>query len=288
MTKSHRRAGVLACPAATRGMTAKRRGYACPASFESMPGSMPILRSARTYFSSTSSPKIRSGSASQCSQPLSWISVSSWPGRPAGVAEREDRVLGPGALRDRLEDVDGRGQADTVVDPQRRVLDEEVAGMQHEAAAGFDRAAAQHLHALGIFRQLDLIGLLDDVELHQQFREIDAAGRTIDDDAHRAFGRMRAEINHRALEARSRPSPASRSGAGRRDSRSWTNCRRRQRLAAKPSPVLLPSGSIGKGLSLSIPILILGGGLSIKLADASVPSQAIQWFAPPLACKDAS
>ena len=60
--------------------------------------------------------------------------------------------------------------------------------MQHEAAAGIDRSALQHLHALGVFRQLDLIRFVDDVELHQQFRKIDAAGRTIDDDAHRAFG----------------------------------------------------------------------------------------------------
>ena len=55
---------------------------------------------------------------------------------------------------------------------------------------------------LGGFRQLDLVGLLDDVELHQQFRKIDAAGRAIDDDAHGAFGRMRADIDHRAREAR--------------------------------------------------------------------------------------
>ena len=74
--------------------------------------------------------------------------------------------------------------------------------MQHEAAAGIDRAALQHLHGLGIFRQLDLVGVLDDVELHQQPREIDAAGRAVDDDAHRAFGRMRAHIDHRTLEAR--------------------------------------------------------------------------------------
>ncbi len=66
-----------------RCMCVSRRAkfrYACPASFDSMPGSIPILRSARRYFSSTSPPKIRSGSASQCSQPLSWISVSSCPG----------------------------------------------------------------------------------------------------------------------------------------------------------------------------------------------------------------
>ena len=74
--------------------------------------------------------------------------------------------------------------------------------MQHEAAAGIDRAALQHLHALGVFRQLDLVGLLDDVELHQQAGKIDAAGRTVDDDAHRPFRRMRAHVDDGALEAR--------------------------------------------------------------------------------------
>src|SRR6185437_3456299 len=123
-------------------------------------------------------------------------------GGPAGIAQREDRVLGPAAPGDRLEDVDGGGQANAVVDLQRRILDEEIAGMQHEAATGLDRAAAKHLHALGVFRQFYLLGLLDDVELHQQTGEIDAARRAVDDDSHRALGRMRAEIDHRTLEPR--------------------------------------------------------------------------------------
>jgi hypothetical protein len=111
-------------------------------------------------------------------------------------------MLRSGALGDRLEDIDGCGQTDSVVDSQRRILDEEIARMQHEAAAGLDRAALQHLHGFGVFRQLDLVGLLDDVELHQQFGKVDAAGRAIDDDAHGAFGGMGAEIDHRTLEAR--------------------------------------------------------------------------------------
>ncbi|MGY3424827.1 hypothetical protein ACVWZW_005302 [Bradyrhizobium sp. F1.13.4] len=43
--------------------------------------------------------------------------------------------------------------------------------------------------------------LVDDAELLQQLREIDAAGRVVDDDAHRTFGGVGAEINHRTLEA---------------------------------------------------------------------------------------
>src|SRR5205085_8783330 len=99
------------------------------------------------------------------------------PRRPAGMTERQDRMLRPGACCDRLEDIDGRGQANAVVDIERRILDEKIARMQDEAAAGIDWAALQYLHGLGVFRQRDLIGLLDDIELHQQSREIDAARR---------------------------------------------------------------------------------------------------------------
>src|ERR1700704_4637199 len=62
-------------------------------------------------------------------------------GFPAGVTQRQDGVLRSRALRDRLENIDRRGQANSVVDLQRRILDEEIARMQHEAAAGLDRAA---------------------------------------------------------------------------------------------------------------------------------------------------
>jgi hypothetical protein len=74
--------------------------------------------------------------------------------------------------------------------------------MQHEAAAGIDRAALQHLHALGVFRQLDLVGLGDDLELHQELRKVDAARRPVHHDTHGAVGGMRAHIDHRSLEAR--------------------------------------------------------------------------------------
>ena len=59
-----------------RAMLADERG---PASLDSMPGAMPSLRIAFSYFCS-GSPKISSASAAQCSQPLLWISASSWPG----------------------------------------------------------------------------------------------------------------------------------------------------------------------------------------------------------------
>ena len=58
----------------------QRGAQACPASLDSMPRSMPILRIACSYLPSVSVPKISSGSASQCSQPFSVISFSSCPG----------------------------------------------------------------------------------------------------------------------------------------------------------------------------------------------------------------
>src|SRR5438552_8399016 len=51
------------------------------------------------------------------------------PRRPAGITECQDGVLRPRTLGNRLEDIDGRGQANPVVDPKRRILDVEIAGM---------------------------------------------------------------------------------------------------------------------------------------------------------------
>ena len=50
-------------------------------------------------------------------------------------------------------------------------------------------------------RQFDALGRRDDFELHQQIGKFDVAGRLVDDDAHGAFGRMRADVNHRARKA---------------------------------------------------------------------------------------
>src|SRR6187551_3594398 len=64
---------------------------------------MPILRSARPYFSSTSSPKIRSASASQCSQPLLWISVSGWPGPKHAILALGYAGWAPGQLETEIQ-----------------------------------------------------------------------------------------------------------------------------------------------------------------------------------------
>ena len=53
-------------------------------------------------------------------------------------------------------------------------------------------------------RQLDQHRRRDDIELHQQIGEVDIRRRLIDDDAHRAFGGMRADIDERAGKRSSR------------------------------------------------------------------------------------
>ena len=119
-------------------------------------------------------------------------------GRPAGIAEREDGACRPVAARDRLEDIERGGEADALVDRQRRILDEEIGRVQHEAAPGFDRTALEHLDGLRPRRQFDALGSRDHLELHQQIGEIDIGRRLIDDDAHGAFGRMGADVDQAA------------------------------------------------------------------------------------------
>src|SRR6185437_7631109 len=70
--------------------------------------------------------------------------------------------------------------------------------MQHEAASGFHRTAFEDLNVLRPHRQFDALGRRDHLELHQQIGELDVAGRMVDDDAHGALARMRADVDHRA------------------------------------------------------------------------------------------
>ena len=57
------------------------------------------------------------------------------PRRPAGITECQDGVLRPRAPGDRLQNIDGRGQANPFVDVQRRVQSERDRGQAELAAA---------------------------------------------------------------------------------------------------------------------------------------------------------
>src|SRR5262245_6022473 len=126
------------------------------------------------------------GRAMQPAVMLDLVLELAW--RPPGIAERQDRATRSVPARDRLEDVERRGQANAFADRQRRVLDEEVARMQHEPALGIDRPALEHLDAARAPRKLDEVGRRNDVELHQEIGKADVRRRLVDDDAHGALG----------------------------------------------------------------------------------------------------
>src|SRR5437870_12114544 len=116
------------------------------------------------------------------------------PGRPTGVTERQYCALRALAARDRFEDVEGGGEANAAVNRKRGVLDVEIRRMQHEPASGLDRPALEHLDDAGARRQLNEFGGRDHLELNEKFGEPDVGCRLVDDDAHRALGRVRADI----------------------------------------------------------------------------------------------
>ena len=104
------------------------------------------------------------------------------------------------AARDRLEDVERRREADAFVDRHGRVLEEEVARVQHKTALGRPvrpSAPARHPHGSATGsgpppgRPRAAPG----------DREADMRRRLIHDDAHRAFGRVGAHVDHAACEA---------------------------------------------------------------------------------------
>ena len=139
--------------------------------------------------------------------------------RPAGIAERKDALAGPlpRAIALRMSSVAVRQMPSSIGSVEFSM--KKSARVQHEAAPGLHRAALEHLDVAGARRQLDALGRRDDFELHQQVGKVDVAGRLVDDDAHGAFGGMRADIDHARAKSARRPSPAWRSASARRDSR---------------------------------------------------------------------
>jgi hypothetical protein len=72
--------------------------------------------------------------------------------------------------------------------------------MQHEAALSIHRPALEHLHAAGTGGKLDEVGGRNHIQLHEQVGKADVGRRLVDNDAHRPFGRMGADIDHTAGE----------------------------------------------------------------------------------------
>ena len=85
--------------------------------------------------------------------------------------------------------------------------DVEVRRMKHEAPARLDRSAHQHLHrpTCSGKRMRSLLGT--DLELNQQIRHRQVGRGPVEDDAHRAFRRMCAEIDYRPGETLVRTCP---------------------------------------------------------------------------------
>ena len=81
---------------------------------------MPIFASARVYFESRSvtEDQVRVGWAVEPAVSLDL--ALELAGRPAGIAERENRAVGTVAGGDRLQDVDRCREAHAVLDRQRR------------------------------------------------------------------------------------------------------------------------------------------------------------------------
>ena len=69
------------------------------------------------------------------------------------------------------------------------------------SSLGLDRAAFQNLDAARAWRELDQIGGGNHVEFHQQIGEADVLCGLVHHDAHRALGRVRADVDHGAGEA---------------------------------------------------------------------------------------
>src|SRR5690242_17992349 len=85
-------------------------------------------------------------------------------GRPTGVTQRKHRSIGSIASRDCFENVDSGGEADTLGDRQRRIVDEKIGRVQHEAATGLDRSAFEHSYRLRAARQLNALRGGNDLE----------------------------------------------------------------------------------------------------------------------------
>ena len=113
---------------------------------------------------------------------------------PAGIAQRQQTLARSVALGDRLQHVEAGGQRHRVVDAQA-ALAGPVRGVQHEAARVVHRAAGAQPYPASRRHRRDL-------ELPQQIVELGTLQRAIEHQAHRAFRRMRTEIDDALGKAR--------------------------------------------------------------------------------------
>src|SRR5947209_6243983 len=87
---------------------------------------------------------------------------------PAGITQRQESFARSFSSRDRLQDVERRGEADTFVDRQCRVLDVEVVRMQHETALSVHRPALEYFHASGTGGKLNEVRRRNYFKLHEK------------------------------------------------------------------------------------------------------------------------
>ena len=114
-------------------------------------------------------------------------------GRPAGIAEREDRVLRAAAHRHRSQDVQRRGERHVFRNRQRGVGTFVIAAVEHKAAAGLHGPAVENGKVWRARRHREF-------ELLHEIMKGKAGHRLVDDDAHGAVGRMRAHEDHALFE----------------------------------------------------------------------------------------
>ncbi len=115
-------------------------------------------------------------------------------GAPAGIAQREDCLFGPVALRQVAQDLQRGGQSDPVVHHDRfRVV--VVGGVEDEAALVLHRPPEMDV-------EVPHVGARRDVQLAEQLSEVDRIEGLVDHQPHRAVLVVGAHVDHGTFEAR--------------------------------------------------------------------------------------
>ena len=123
--------------------------------------------------------------------------------RPAGITKREDGPVRPASFRDCLENLDCGGQADAFIDRQRAVAprNNRSCAERSRGSSPPGRPCERPWNSPGFSR---LGSLRQYFELLKQPRQGHVGSALIDHQPHRAFGRMSAHIDDRAVKTRVR------------------------------------------------------------------------------------